>query len=143
MFYILSSRPGFVNTGSIVIVLNDFFSKFETLHYSLNAADHLYKEPGPMEEGKDVTYYLNREKMLLRKVELNDKVKAVLLLKAMDVDTAHKRDILSKIDFSKEPSTVYELTKTAIREICHETLNQATSFIVKPWNENQDGNKLL
>ena len=119
--------------------LNDFFSKFETLHYSLNAADHLYQDPGPMEEGKDIAYYKEREKMLLRKVELNDKVKAVMLLKSLDVDASIKRDILSKIDFNKEPKIVYESTKTAIRDICSNTsISQTTSFVVKPWNENGD-----
>ena len=36
----------------------------------------MYQEPGPIEEGKDISYYIEREKMLLRKVEVNDKVKA-------------------------------------------------------------------
>ena len=51
--------------------LNDFISKFETLHYSLNAADHSFQEQGPMEKDKDFSYYMNREKFISRKLELN------------------------------------------------------------------------
>ena len=37
--------------------LNEFFSKFETLQYSLNLADGSYKEQDPVEAGKDKEYY--------------------------------------------------------------------------------------
>ena len=127
--------------------LNDFFSKFETLQYSLNLADDTYEELEPVKEGKDLKYYEERDKMASRKVELNDKLKAVHLIKALGVDGAHKRDILSKVDFNKEPKQVYEDTKTAIRDICgdekKEIANQEDNkvkkesdvFVVKPWQD--------
>ena len=95
--------------------LNEFFSKFETVHYSLNLADDTFKEQEQVEAGKELKYYVDRENMASRKVELNDKLKAVHLIKAIGVDAAHKRDILAKIDFNKEPKQVYEETKTAIK----------------------------
>ena len=67
----------------------------------------------PVQTGKDLKYYKDREKMLTRKVELNDKLKAVQLIKALGLDGAHERDILSKINFNKEPREVYEETKVA------------------------------
>ena len=60
--------------------LNDFFSRFETLQYSLNHADESYSELEPVKAGMDVKYYEEREKILKRKVELNDKQKVVHLL---------------------------------------------------------------
>ena len=118
--------------------LNEFFSKFETLHYSLNAADHSYQDPGPMEIGREQEYYEDREKLILEKIEVNDKLKAVMLIKALDIDSAFKRDILAKVDFSREPNDVYETTKIAIRDICSESINQTSNsnYIVKPWKEN-------
>ena len=115
--------------------LNEFISKFETLHYSLNAADNLYQYPGPMQKEKEFDYYENREKMMTRKIELNDRLKSVMLLKSLDIDSSHKRDILSKIDFNKEPSEVYESTKTAIRDICSKTVNESSNYVVKPWKK--------
>ena len=57
--------------------------------------------------------------MAKRKVKLNDKLKAVLLIKSIGVDESHKRDILAKVDFKgKEPKDVYASTKIAIRDIC-------------------------
>ena len=70
-----------------------------------------------MQAGKDIKYYQNREKMILRKVELNDKLKAIQLLQALSLDDGHEHDILSKINFNKEPKEVFEDTKTAIRDI--------------------------
>ena len=51
--------------------------------------------------------------MMNRRIELSDKVKAVLLIKSIGVDEAHKRDILTKVDFNKEPNIVYESTKNS------------------------------
>lgn len=129
--------------------LNDFFSKFETIQYSLNLADESFKEQEPLEAGKDKKYYEEREQMASRKVEMNDKLKAVQLIKALGVDGTFKRDILSKVDFNKEPSKVYEDTKTAIRDICGDTANLGSNEtseeekeknpvnvnLVKPWQE--------
>ena len=42
------------------------------------------------EKISSIKYYEDREKMLLRKVELNDKIKAVNLIKALDLDGAHE-----------------------------------------------------
>ena len=100
--------------------LNDFFSKFETLHYSLNLADSSYTELGPDKVGMDLKYYEEREKVLKNRVEFNDKLKVVHLLEALGVDEGHKRDILSKINFNKDPAEVFEDAKTAIRDICSE-----------------------
>jgi hypothetical protein len=123
--------------------LNNFFSRFETLQYSMNLADDAFVEQEPLEKGKEFTYYEEREKMLSRKVELNDKLKAVQLLKALGVDENHKRDILAKVNFNREPKQVYEDTKTAIRDICGETSRELEKDlekpdevnIVKPWQE--------
>ena len=117
--------------------LNDFFSKYETLTYSLNLADDTYEELEPVVAGKDLKYYEDREKMLLRKVELNDKIKAVNLIKALDLDGAHERDILAKVDFNKEPRTVYEETKVAIRDIVGDKQHEKEDVVhvVKPWQE--------
>ena len=101
--------------------LSEFFSEFETLQYSLNLADESFIEPGPLLSLKGHEYYQAREKMMLRKVEQNDKLKAVQLLEALGIDDSFKRDILSKIDFDKEPKDVYENTKSAIRDILGET----------------------
>ena len=129
--------------------LNDFFSKFETLQYSLNLADDTFIELEPVKEGKELKYYEEREKMGSRKVELNDKLKAVHLIKALGVDENHRRDILAKVNFNKEPKEVYEETKTAIRDICGDKNNEADKrienelddvHIVKPW-QNKDSDK--
>ena len=64
--------------------------------------------------------------MAARKVELNDKLKAVHLIKALGVDGAYKRDILAKVNFDKEPKQVYEDTKTAIRDIRGENKMEST-----------------
>ena len=124
--------------------LNDFFSKFETVQYSLNLADDTFQELEPVEAGKDLEYYQKREKMLSRKIEMNDKLKAVQLIKALGVDEAHKRDILAKVDFKNDPKQVYLDTKTAIRDICGEKLAETEDkpetsdkevLLVKPWQE--------
>ena len=39
--------------------LNKFFSKFETLQYSLNRTDDSYEELEPVQAGKDIKYYQN------------------------------------------------------------------------------------
>ena len=121
--------------------LNDFISKFETIQYSLNLSDDSFKEQVPVVGGKDKVYYEEREQIALRRVEMNDKLKAVQLIKALGVDGAFKRDIIAKIDFNQEPSKVYEQTKTAIRDIVgddkhlDEVDNQNVDNvnIVKPW----------
>ena len=41
-------------------------------------------------------------------MELNDKLKAVHLLRALGVEDSMKRDILSKVDFGKRPKEVFE-----------------------------------
>ena len=76
------------------------FLGFETIHYSLNLADDSYTEPGTIVLKNDLQYYVDRERMLERKVEFNDKLKAIQLLGALDVDDSHKCDIVSKIDFN-------------------------------------------
>ena len=78
--------------------LNEFFSRYETLQFSLNNADDSYSEPPPdaSAETKDL--------MANRKVEMNDKLKAVILLKALGIDENQKRDVLAKVDFNKEPN---------------------------------------
>ena len=65
----------------------------------------------------------------------------------LGVDGAHKRDILAKVDFNKEPKQVYEDTKTAIRDICGEKSEDDIKtetdpdsekvLLVKPWQEKQ------
>ena len=117
--------------------LNDFFSRYETLHYSLNCADDSFKEPA---ESATV-----EEKMLMmnRRIELSDKLKAVLLIKSIGVDESHKRDILAKVDFNKEPNIVYESRKIAIRDICGEAeavtnpekKSDDQVLVVKPWEQ--------
>ena len=122
--------------------LNDFFSKFKTIQYSLNLSDDMYKDPKPVEAGKDINYYELREKMSLRRVKMNDELKSVQLIKALGVDDAHKRDILAKVDFNKEPNEVYEDTKTAIRDICGDKPRDQSEnniLVVKPWQEEQPG----
>ena len=69
--------------------LNDFFSRFETLQYSLNLADESYSELEPVKAGMDISYYEKREKNLKRRVEMNDKLKVVHLLKALGIDEAY------------------------------------------------------
>ena len=122
--------------------LSEFFSEFETLQYSLNLADESYTELDPVMSLKGLEYYKEREKMILRRVELNDKLKSVQLLEALDIDDSFKRDILSKIDFDKEPKEVYENTKSAIRDILgdnpttgNKTTNDQTGnvYFTKPW----------
>ena len=127
--------------------LNDFFSKFETVQYSLNLADDSYKEQEPLEAGKDKKYYEERELMVSRKIEMNDKLKAVQLIKALGVDGTYKRDILAKVNFNHEPSKVYQDTKTAIRDICgdkadltsnktaDEDADPVNVNVVKPWQD--------
>ena len=85
--------------------LNNFFSRYETLQYSLNCADDSYKEPSASDPA-DV-----KELMATRKIELNDKLKSIVLLKSIGIDESHTRDVLAKIDFNKEPSSVYEATR--------------------------------
>ena len=82
--------------------------------------------------------------MAARIVELNDKLKAVHLIKALGVDGAYKRDILAKVNFDKEPKQVYQDTKTAIRDICGENKMESSEhqkedevMMVKPWEGNQ------
>ena len=106
--------------------LNDSFSRFETLQYSLNLSDVSYKEQEKVQERREINYYEERETMAARKVELNDKLKAVHLIKALGVDAAYKRDILAKVNFDKEPKQVYEDTKTAIRDIRGENKMEST-----------------
>ena len=130
--------------------LNEFFSKFETLQYSLNLADDAFQEPSQIEAGKDVEYYKSREKMVTRKVELNDKLKSVILIKALGIDGAFKTDILAKVNFNQEPEQVYEDTKTAVRDICgklesetkkddntSDTGGEVKVHLVKPWEKKQ------
>ena len=120
--------------------LNNFFSRFETLQYSLNMADASYSELGPVKAGMDVKYYEKREKILRNRVEFNDKLKVVHLLKALGVDEAHKRDILTKIDFNKDPNIVFDDAKTAIRDICSDDTafkSEDQVLVVKPW-QSQD-----
>ena len=116
--------------------LNDFFSRFETLMFSLNLAEDDFKEPDEVKEGKDLMYYKERENMLEKKIELNDKLKAVHLLKALGVEDSEKRDILSKVDFGKKPKEVFEDVKTAIRDICGDGKSmkgESMVMVVKPW----------
>ena len=122
--------------------LNDFFSRFETLLYSLNLADEKYQDLEPMKEGRDLKYYKERENMLQNKVEMNDKLKAVHLLRALDIEESIRRDILSKVDFSKQPKEVFESVKTAIRDICGDGVSIKTEhqvMMTKPWQENPQG----
>ena len=98
--------------------LNEFFSRFETLLYSLNLADEKYEDLEPVKENMSPKYYLEREEMLKNKVEINDKLKAVHLLRALNIEESFKRDILSKVNFSKAPKEVFEEVKTAVRDIC-------------------------
>ena len=112
--------------------LNEFFSRFETVQFSLNNADDSYVEP-PKEASAE-----EKELMAGRKLELNDKLKAVVLLKCLDVEESVKRDILAKLDFQKEPSEVYAATKIAIRDICgageSDKVNSSDQVLLtKPW----------
>ena len=116
--------------------MNDFFSKFETQQYSLNLEDDSYIEQEPVKEGKELAYYQAREKMLSKKVELNDKLKGVHLIKALGIDEHHRRDIIATVNFNKEPKEVYEETKTAIRDICGDQNSDNKHdnvHVVKPW----------
>ena len=125
--------------------LNDFFSRFETLQFSLNLADSSYEVLEPVKAGMDIKYYERREKVLKNRVEFNDKLKVVHLLKALGIDEAHKRDIITKIDFNKEPEIVFEDAKTAIRDICNDetAFKEEQVLLVKPWKsqENQSEEK--
>ena len=70
-------------------------------------------------------------------MELNDKLKAVHLLRALDVEDSMKRDILSKVDFGKRPKEVFEEVKTAIRDICGDGVSiksETEVLITKPWH---------
>ena len=114
----------------------DSAKKFETLMFSLNLAEDDFKEPDEFKEGKDLMYYKERENMLEKKIELNDKLKAVHLLKALGVEDSEKRDILSKVDFGKKPKEVFEDVKTAIRDICGDGKSmkgESMVMVVKPW----------
>ena len=73
--------------------LNDFFSRFETVQFTLNLDDESYVEPS------DQTSHEEKELMAKRKVELNDKLKAVMLIKTIGVEESMKRDILAKSEF--------------------------------------------
>ena len=97
-----------------------------------------------MQAGKDIKYYQNREKIILRKVELNDKLKAIQLLQALSLDDGHEHDILSQINFNKEPKEVFEDTKTAIRDIVSDkyfaqNVREIEVHVVKPWQEQPRG----
>ena len=85
--------------------MNDFFSRFETVQYSLNLADDSYMEPNAGMKTDE------RELMYSRRLELNDKLKSVILIRALGIDENHRRDVLAKVDFNKEPKVVYETTK--------------------------------
>lgn len=117
--------------------MNDFFSRFETLHYSLNSADDTFIEPA-----EDASLQ-EKELMATRRIELNDKLKAVLLNKSIEVDESHQRDILAKVDFNKEPKPVYEATKIAIRDICGSLQSRGFGessdkvLLTKPWQSDQ------
>ena len=118
--------------------LNDFFSRFETSLYSLNLAEDSFIEPGPIKKGMNSSYYIEREEMAEKRMELNDKLKAVHLLRALDVEDSMKRDILSKVDFGKRPKEVFEEVKTAIRDICGDGVSiksETEVLITKPWQE--------
>ena len=75
---------------------------------------------------------------------------SVILIKALGVDGNHKRDILAKVNFNKEPKEVYEDTKTAIRDICGENYFETVTedkedkvsevLVVKPWQEKKSDN---
>ena len=91
-------------------------------------------------EPSDSTPQEVKELMAKRKIKLNDKLKAVLLIKTIGVDDSMRRDILAKVDFNLEPKKVYEATKTAIRDICGETEKAHASkpgsdqvLLTKPW----------
>ena len=110
--------------------LNEFFSRFETNQYSLNLADDSYIDL-PKGAAPD-----EKELMASRRIELNDKLKAVILIKSLNVDESHKRDILAKVCFKKEPSEVYEACKTAIKDICGDSEREKQSdnvLLTKPW----------
>ena len=95
-----------------------------------------------MKEGRDLKYYKDRENMMQNKVEMNDKLKAVHLLRALDIEESIRRDILSKVDFSKQPKEVFESVKTAIRDICGDGASIKTEhqvMMTKPWQENPQG----
>ena len=81
----------------------------------------------------------DKELMYVRKVELNDKLKAVILIKSLALDEGIKRDVLSKVDFNKEPSVVYETTKIAIRDILGDSDSKESNkvYISKPWHQPQ------
>ena len=81
--------------------LNEYFSEFETLHYSLNLADDTFKEIDRLSFKSEIDYFKQKEKMSSRKMEMNDKLKSIQLLEGLNIDDSHKRDILSKIDLIK------------------------------------------
>ena len=118
--------------------LNDFFSRFETSLYSLNLAEDNFKDPGPIKKGMNSAYYIEREDMMERRMELNDKLKAVHLLRALGVEDSIKRDILSKVDFGKRPKEVFEELKTAVRDICGDGVSMKSEtevMLTRPWQE--------
>ena len=110
--------------------LNDFFSRFETMQYSLNLADDSFKEP---DAGASLE---SKELMFSRKLELNDKLKAVILIKSLKVDDNYLRDILAKVDFNQEPQSVYENIKVAIRDICGSNHSDGPQSVLytNPWH---------
>ena len=61
----------------------------------------------------------------------------MILIKAIATDEGKKRDILSKIDFSKEPDEVYTATKLAIRDICGDSETEKEVYLAKPWSSRQ------
>ena len=115
--------------------LNEFFSRFETMHFSLNLADDSYLEPTKKSSLENIVV------MLGRKLEINDKLKAVLLIKSLGVDGSYKRDILAKVNFDLEGKEVYEATKVAIRDICGEEEKfgrcEDNVLLNKPWSKYQ------
>ena len=118
--------------------LNDFFSRFETSLYSLNLAEDNFKDPGPIKKGMNSSYYIERDDMMERRMELNGKLKAVHLLRALGVEDSMKRDILSKVDFGKRPKEVFKEVKTAIRDICGDGVSiksETEVMLTKPWQE--------
>ena len=115
--------------------LNEFFSRFETLHFSMNLADDSYIEPTSKASLE------NKVVMLGRKLEINDKLKSVLLIKSLGVDGSYKRDILSKVNFDMDAKEVYESTKIAIRDICgqEEKFSGPEDKVLfnKPWSRSR------
>ena len=73
---------------------------------------------------------------------MNDKLKAVHLLRALDIEESIRRDIISKVDFSKQPKDVFETVKTAIRDICGDGQQMKPAhqvMMMKPWQGDSQG----